>query len=417
MYKYLFRQSFRASIIQIRNYFVVILGLIIISVIFLESVIRAIYSSSFSLSDNLLMVSVIMSVAQLFILLFRKLLVFFLPPAAIHFFFNSNKINCFKTALFVKKIITNVIISFLLCLIIFNFKLSVNLCAATFILWAYFMMGSFIRWFKYARHKFAIITTFYLCSSILFVLSFASIITIAGVPLFILLAFIVYYNGKVKIDWGKYYDDSVYANKIDTSARHRNMAEMQQINTEHIAKKKHSIRIYHLPLNKNNALLGKALIETFRMSKQVMVVLGILLVFTVLLNKTSIFSGIPLIGDPNISYVFCMFSIGTFLVNLREIYSKQILSICDKHEKGFFIPYTFKKIVSSYAIVCCFVTTLILVILCFIFLPGLIKSIIVLITLNLAMILSFLMQSKKRVTKLVNIIINLIFVIGSRFLL
>jgi hypothetical protein len=91
VYKYLFRQSFRASIIQIRNYFVVILGLIIISVIFLESVIRAIYSSSFSLSDNLLMVSVIMSVAQLFILLFRKVLVFAMHPAAIHFFFNSNK--------------------------------------------------------------------------------------------------------------------------------------------------------------------------------------------------------------------------------------------------------------------------------------------------------------------------------------
>lgn len=194
------------------------------------------------------------------------------------------------------------------------------------------------------------------------------------------------------------------------------MAEMHQIVAEHLAKKKHHIRIYHLPLKKNNALLCKALIESFRMSKSGLAFLGFLLVFAVLLNKTAVFASIPIIGEPQLAPFLGMFAIGTFFANVKQIYSKQIASIHEKHKLGLFVPYTFQKIVSSYATVCCGFTTLIIIALCIIFRPGVIKSMIVLVIFNLIMVLSFLLLSKKKVSGLMDIIANLVFLFSSGLL-
>jgi hypothetical protein len=52
VYEYLFKQSFRAIKIQLKNYFTVILGIIFVSAVFLNSIITGIYESSFTLSAN-----------------------------------------------------------------------------------------------------------------------------------------------------------------------------------------------------------------------------------------------------------------------------------------------------------------------------------------------------------------------------
>jgi hypothetical protein len=235
--------------------------------------------------------------------------------------------------------------------------------------------------------------------------------------LILLLVFTVYYNNnRVKLDWGKYYDDCIYVNKIEHASRHRNMAEMQQLTVEHMARKRHSIRIYDLPLKRKNALVCKAVIESFRMNKQLMLILSFLLIFAALLHRTSIFNSIPLIGEPNIARIIGMLSMGTFWANMRELYSKQILSICDKHNKGFFIPFKITNIVFSYAVVCCAVTIPITVILCLIFDPGLVRSLFLIALINFIMAISFYLQSRKRITRLVTIITNLILFAGSGLL-
>jgi len=415
MYKYLIRQSLRELKVQFQNYFFLGLGLIIGAALFLYSFIMAIHTSSFPFADSLVFSGGI-CVAQLFSILFQKSLVFAMHPAAMHFFFNSEKLENIKTILFCKKIISKLVLSLLICLAILNFKLSINLWIKTFVLCTYFIICAFIRWFKYNRYRFDIIVVFYLFSSVLFLLAFSGTIIEATIPLFIFLIFTVYYNGKIKVDWGRYYEDALYQHRISSASRHKNLAEMHQIVAEHLARKKHRIRIYHLPLKKNNALLCKALIESLRMSKRGLALLGFLLVFAVLLNKTTIFAGIPIIGEPLLAPFLGMFAIGTFFANVKQIYSKQIASLYQKHKLGFFIPHTFMKIVSSYATVCCGFTTLIITVLCIIFRPGMIKSMIMLVIFNLIMVLSFLLLSKKRVSGLIDIVANLVFLFSSGLL-
>jgi len=414
VYEYLFKQSFRAIKIQLKNYFTVILGIIFVSAVFLHSIITGIYESSFTLSENLFLVSLAISILQLFIVLSRKTLVFAMHPAAIHYFYNTKEINRVKAILITQKIIKNIILSLAICLFIFNFRFSLNLFTATIILFAYAMTGSFIRWLKYIQNKPLVLTGFYIGSSALFILSFSNYYIMAVIPLYILLILLIIYCERVKMDWGKYYDDALYANRINSSGRHRNIAEMQQITAEHIAKRKHSIKIYDLPLNRKSAMICKAMIETLRMSKQVAGVLALILVFAVLLNKTSLFSHMPLVGNPNISNAICIFAIGAFLANLREIYFKQISSVYDKHLKGFFIPYSYSNIVFSYGIVCSIITTLSMTVLCFVLTTGLVKGLFILLIINLAMFLSFLLQPKQQKNGAITIITNIVFILSAR---
>lgn len=217
MYKYLIRQSLRELKVQVKNYFFLGLGLIVGAALFLHSFMTAIHTSSFPFADSLVFSSGI-CVAQLFSILFQKSLVFAMHPAAMHFFFNSEKLNNIKTMLFFKKIIAKLVLSLLICLAILNFKVSINLWIKTFILCTYFLICAFIRWFRYNRHRLAIVAAFYLFSSVLFALAFSGTIIAASIPLFILLVFTVYYNGKIKVDWGRYYEDAVYLHRISSAS-------------------------------------------------------------------------------------------------------------------------------------------------------------------------------------------------------
>jgi hypothetical protein len=419
MYRYLFRQSFRAFKAQAKNYFAVIIGLAVFLAFFLGSAISAIYASGFSLSDNLLAAGAAICAVQLFALAFRKTLVFSMHPAAIHFFYNSKKLNSAKAMLVAKKMATTAFFSFMACLVVYNFRLlSRELYFAALILWIYALACSFARWLIYAGRSAAIVASLYALASALFILAFSGAAAMAGALLLFLLAAAVCRDASCKagLDWGKYYDDCAYANKIESAIRNRNMAEMQQLAAERAARKKHSIKIYDLPLSRGNALICKAAIETLRTSWQMMAVLGAALIFAALLIKTPIFRAIPMIGEPNISRVVGMLLMGTFWTNLREIYSKQIASVCDKHARGFFIPFTFRRIVFSYAIVCCSATTLAMAALCLVFAPGLAKSLIAIVGFNLLMALAFLFQSQKRAGKLITVAINLLLVAGSGLL-
>src|SRR5690554_2561749 len=105
MYKYLIRQSLRELKVQFQNYFFLGLGLIIGAALFLYSFIMVIHTSSFPFADSLVFSGGI-CLAQLFSILFQKSLVFAMHPAAMHFFFNSEKLENIKTILFCKKIIS-----------------------------------------------------------------------------------------------------------------------------------------------------------------------------------------------------------------------------------------------------------------------------------------------------------------------
>jgi uncharacterized membrane protein len=318
--------------------------------------------------------------------------------------------------LFFRKIVSKFILSACIGLLIYNFKFSADLWLTIGVSWAYVLAGSFMRWLKYNRHPVMGILAFYLCSSLLFVLAFCYATIPVSMLLVAVCVCILCYTGKAKIHWDKYYEDAVYTAKLNHASRSNNLAEMQQIAADHIAKKSHCIRIYHFPLSRKNALFFKALIETFRMSKQVLILLGLLLVFAVLINRTTLCAGIPLLDNPSFSRIVGMCSVGTFCANVKQLYAKQIAALYEKHTLGLFVPYGYKTIVYCYGLVCCFSTTFVLAILCGILLPGWMRSAFVILLCNLVMVVSFLVLKKSRANRYVDFLLNLLFILGSGLL-
>lgn len=120
MIRFLLMESIREWKILIKNYLLEMIGLIIFFAVFLQTVktiIRTIYASDVSLSDNLLMVSIIICIIQLLSIISQRNLVFEIHPAALHYFFNSPQLNLVKKIAFIKKIIGKLVLAFLLCLI------------------------------------------------------------------------------------------------------------------------------------------------------------------------------------------------------------------------------------------------------------------------------------------------------------
>jgi hypothetical protein len=139
---------------------------------------------------------------------------------------------------------------------------------------------------------------------------------------------------------------------MNSASRHKDMAVMQQITADHIANKKRTFKLNNLPIKKSNVLFYKALIETLRMSKQVIVVLLLFLVFAIVINRTPVLATISIFGDPNISKLIGMLSLACFVTNLREVYYKQALSILSKKQEGLFLPYTNTMVILNYLLIC-----------------------------------------------------------------
>lgn len=80
--------------------------------------------------------------------------------------------------------------------------------------------------------------------------------------------------------------------------------------------------------------------------------LGIFLCFTLILNRTTFFSFIPFLDRADIAGIFATFLTTTFILNVRELYFKQMLSIIDKSKRGQFLPYSNSFIAKQYSLAC-----------------------------------------------------------------
>lgn len=413
------KQSLREIKLLLKNYWTVIVGMGIGLIIFFDMLVGQIYQSSFSLADHMLRISCVICALELFSILFQKTLVFIIHPATMHYCFNSGYMDKIKRLYFYKKCLTKLLLAALICPVLYNFRITLSLFVAIITLFLYFMMCSLIRWMKYNGCKWLKIAALFLLSSLLFIFGSALSGNLAYIPsafLCVVFVVVVSFQNKAAVNWAKYYEDISYTAKSSYASRHKLMGEMAQITKEHVANREHSVKLYQFPLSKKNVLFFKALLETLRMSKQVMVILGLLLVFAVTLNRTSLFSQVPLINEPLIAQLIGIFSIAAFITNLKEIYFKQILAIKEKHTAGFFIPYKSYQIVWYYAVICCSILTLVLLLLCMILGTNILVGLGVIIGFDLVLLLSFLLLYKGKGNRIVTIITNMIFLFGSHLL-
>jgi hypothetical protein len=352
MVRFLFKQTYRASITQMKNYFGVIVALFIAVAIGGYSAITQIRNSSFSLQTWNFELAIVCSMVCIAIIVFGKRPPFLIHPATIHFFAHASVFRRQKTVVLIKKIIGQFAAICLVGLVIYNFSLSVHFACFVFSFSSYFLTVSLIKWFKYNGEKIIFwFTRFFACTALFLLFTYYSNFYLLGMQLIMAGIFIIHYF-RTHIDMSRYYDDSLYIERMNSASRHKDMAVMQQITADHIANKKRTFKLNNLPIKKSNVLFYKALIETLRMSKQVIVVLLLFLVFAIVINRTPVLATISIFGDPNISKLIGMLSLACFVTNLREVYYKQALSILSKKQEGLFLPYTNTMVILNYLLIC-----------------------------------------------------------------
>lgn len=352
MTRFLFKQAYRAFISQVKNYIGVILAIIALVLFGSYSFITQLLKVETPIHSWLTVVAIGCSTICLFSIAAGRRPGFRVHPATIHFFSTTGNFKKFLIFPLLKKSIELTMLSCVICVIFYRFKVTVSFAFSLLSFVSFLMSAALIKWFKYnsEKHLSWMLVAFLCAGCFLVALHFHNLL-FEVIQVMINIALVFHYF-KAQLNLSSYYDDCKYIEQLNYAGRHRDMAAMQQITADHIANKKHRIKLSNLSISKKNALLCKAFIESIRMSKQVIIVLTLFLAGAVFINKSTIFSTIPFIGDHNIAKLIGMFSLGTFIVNLKEIYLKQIVSMIEKQQKGLFIPFHNRKMTFNYALIC-----------------------------------------------------------------
>lgn len=355
MFAILFLETIRSGKALLKNYTAVIIGLIFTCMICLSFFENHINFLSGFLSSNILYLACLIVLVEFFLILHQKKPIVIIKPALFHLAFNSPNFKKVKCYMVMKKLLLNVIFMVLIYLFLFGCTINLQSLKTTLLIISYLLICTLIKWFKYNQFNIIITSILYLSTSVFFLYSITcNNVIILSMYLLLCLTSLFFAN-KVTVNWGKYFDDIVYAEKIDAAGRHLNIAEITQITNETMAKGNTIIKIYTLPMNKKNAIVCKAIIEFLRTGKKLFIIWAILLIIALALVKIPINLTNSFI---NTSHLFPMISsvmISGFFVNIIKQCNTQFQSVVDKHKRGFFIPFDYKRIMLSYLFVCIFI--------------------------------------------------------------
>lgn len=342
----LLKNALRSLKIQVKNYWGLILALFTMVIALCHTVITMIIENEISFQQWNPQIAGAICLLEMIRILGGKHVPFYCNPATIHFLYNSSGYIYCKMASAAGKIVKTVLFAFVLTILFFLLEIGSGMMRTMICLCCSFLSCTFGAWKRYNR-KGWIVT--YLISSVLFLLSF-TVHVFWLIPFGGYVTFLVIEYALEEIDMAKYYTDCVYYQQVNQASRHKNMAQMQQLAAEHVARAEHRIKLYDLPLSHKNALFCKITIETLRTGKQVHAVLSALFIASLLLSKTRLFSAIPSLENRAIAEIISAFLSATFILNIRELYVKQMLSILEKGKLGQFLPYSSQYIIGQYAI-------------------------------------------------------------------
>ena len=413
--KYSFIEALREFKILLKNHFWALLGILVFSIYILRNIYIGLIAHGVSLLPYRVPIGILFLLVAFLLFLFRKKSVFFIIPAAIIWFSNTRGIkSVLATAVFMKSASTVFFVA-ILSLFIHNFELTRTFWLDFLSISFYFMSINFLLWFKYNRKKIISLLILLSINSALFLLSFAFGYYLSIIGSLFVFVFLIYYSfWGLKIDWMRLYDDVFYSYRVDNAARRQNLAEMQQIIAEQSSRQKHVLRLFQFPLDHNNALFFKALIETTRIDKQLILIFMGFMMFSVIINRTSILSSVPFLGEPVIAKIIGVFSTSTYLTILKELYSKQILSILEKHKSGLFIPYSFPAIVFNYGSIGIIVSMICVAVLGLLLNTSIVPIIYAQLLLVISNLAYFYSLSKGKVNFFFNLLTNaMIFIVAS----
>lgn len=346
MIKYLLIRKIRSIKVLMKTYTSSIIATLMVGVICIGYTWNLITINAFVIDNHLKELFIIICVSQAFIILLQKRLVVRAHPASIHFFYNSDKFKVIVRILIVKKFVAKLFLAVIIGFMLSGLCFTSKTIFLTILLFFYLIIGSLVTWQKYNKSNIFILVLLYGIACIAFVLALDNLyytFVLCGVMIIMTI-----WSKKTNVDMGKYFDIASSEERTDWAGRYGNTGEMERIVAEKESNKTYNIKFDSLLKKRENAILWKALTEFFRYSSSVKIFLVFFILFAVVINRTSIFIGIPLLNEPVIAQAIGIICYVSVITTVRGVIIVQMDKFLTKHRMGFFVPFSDRKIIITY---------------------------------------------------------------------
>jgi hypothetical protein len=351
MYGYILRNKIRTTRNFIRNYWMFIAG-IMAALAFAAWQIYSAVPLIENISTYLIYVKLGCILWAFFKVYIKKQPPIIINPATLHYLLYSKRLMYIFVLQYVLHLLLDFITAFVISFVMHQFTISLAVFQMAAFIGTYLYIGFLLAWIRYHSTGYKtllIISAAFAPISVLFGL--ADGILPVTINAAVIIGCFIFVFRHLNMDWKKYQQDLLFIDTMNTAGARKDMLQMLQITEEQQAKRKKTIFIYHFPLNQRNALSIKTLIETIRTSPRIWVILTSFITVGVLLVRTPLFIGIPLLGQPEIASVIAVSFIVTFFLNASRIFEKQLTTLLDKSRKGLFIPLGKPTIIRNMCIV------------------------------------------------------------------
>lgn len=227
---------------------------------------------------------------------------------------------------------------FLFNLVFLKLWLAITLyiCNCTFLSWIFYHAQGGIRWGVFAA--------FLLCTFLLFVHSLLT----SAISAISLCAVWLYIRRFLRLNLPKYNERLQSLEAASVAVSQNDYTRMQQLADENRPSYVRGPMLYQFKPTKRTALWIKSLLELFRMQKQAVAILALLLFGGWLVSRTKILTFMPLLDDPAITRVLSVLCTTTALSGLYQLLIKQAKTVSNKRKQGLSLPFTTNQIVVSY---------------------------------------------------------------------
>jgi hypothetical protein len=281
--------------------------------------------------------------------LFNQIPAIRVNAATLHYLYHTSYFRKILLAEYLLSMIKNMLIAMLIAGLISGFQYDSLFFGNFLLLSGYLYSGILLSWIRYhgkGALRWAAIACYFFSSVGLFSNIDAMRFALIG-SVTVWTVYYVFFKLET-LNLVKYSKDIAFLDTITASASQYDMVKMSQITAEHSANRKRRFLLYHMPLKKNNAIFIKCLIETIRAGSRIWIILIVFLIVSVLIYRTSIFVGLPVIGDPAMAAPLSVLLIMLTYANIGEILKKQLNTLMKKHRQGLFLPVSHRQIFSSY---------------------------------------------------------------------
>ena len=237
-----------------------------------------------------------------------------------------------------------------------------------------FLLGTFVFFlscimFKWARYKTAafslhcaVIIGFAVVCAVFFLMVRTNSVVAIATQLF-MLALVLCYNYRAKLDYGRYMRDIRYHALINHATSNDDMSLVYQITIERIAERRCIIRMDGFNLTRRNVLGYKIAITFWRTHKTI---IGFFIAASISVRLLRHYSVFDILARTffglSIGFYVEVFIIAILVSVLREAFCDGLNTLMKKRRDGMFLPYDDKSIMYSHYVIACVMSTMIMIV-------------------------------------------------------